>query len=422
MVKKMMLILAFTVMAMALPQLEVRAESREIVICNIDFDSSESFEKYSVKNIPACRSTDGGRNGSGALVLSGDGSGHIMISFEGVAILPGVTYNVTYWVKMPADAAIAAPSGGGAKVFFRCGTNDATRTGTANDGSGEWVKISAGVKSDIAADKIQFCYINPIPGTVVYIDDFILSTSDPEYSADSELYDREYAIRTEITDSAMKFDTPDDVRRWSGTTDGNYAAGEGIGGSGALRIVASGGTQVFALPVQKLGAGLWRLGFSFRVDADANLVKISAASGAKLYLCAGQTGYDRVGMPSAHNGQWQTVSMAVPSDGEGELRIVLTCVPAGTVILIDDVCAGLVDTDAERVSDGFESIVPADAGIKVDFSTDDTDGTGASSVIDDVTKPGEEDPGGTVPVIIGAVAVIAAAGVIFAIVKGRKKK
>ena len=276
MVKKMMLILAFTVMAMALPQLEVRAESREIVICNIDFDSSESFEKYSVKNIPACRSTDGGRNGSGALVLFGDGSGHIMISFEGVAILPGVTYNVTYWVKMPADAAIAAPSGGGAKVFFRCGTNDATRTGTANDGSGEWVKISAGVKSDIAADKIQFCYINPIPGTVVYIDDFILSTSDPEYSADSELYDREYAIRTEINDSAMKFDTPDDVRRWSGTTDGNYAAGEGIGGSGALRIVASGGTQVFALPVQKLGAGLWRLGFSFRVDADVNLVKISA--------------------------------------------------------------------------------------------------------------------------------------------------
>ena len=409
MVKKMMLILAFTVMAMALPQLEVRAESREIVICNIDFDSSESFEKYSVKNIPACRSTDGGRNGSGALVLSGDGSGHIMISFEGVAILPGVTYNVTSWVKMPADAAIAAPSGGGAKVFFRCGTNDATRTGTANDGSGEWVKISAGVKSDIAADKIQFCYINPIPGTVVY-------------SADSELYDREYAIRTEITDSAMKFDTPDDVRRWSGTTDGNYAAGEGIGGSGALRIVASGGTQVFALPVQKLGAGLWRLGFSFRVDADVNLVKISAASGAKLYLCAGQTGYDRVGMPSAHNGQWQTVSMAVPSDGEGELRIVLTGVPAGTVILIDDVRAGLVDTDAERVSDGFESIVPADAGIKVDFSTDDTDGTGASSVIDDVTKPGEEDPGGTVPVIIGAAAVIAAAGVIFAVVKGRKKK
>lgn len=118
MVKKMMLILAFTVMAMALPQLEVRAESREIVICNIDFDSSELFEKYLVKNIPACRSTDGGRNGSGALVLSGDGSGHIMISFEGVAILPGVTYNVTYWVKMPADAAIAAPSGGGAKVFF----------------------------------------------------------------------------------------------------------------------------------------------------------------------------------------------------------------------------------------------------------------------------------------------------------------
>lgn len=123
-----------------------------------------------------------------------------------------------------------------------------------------------------------------------------------------------------------------------------------------------------------------------------------------------------------HNGQWQTVSMAVPSDGEGELRIVLTGVPAGTVILIDDVRAGLVDTDAERVSDGFESIVPADAGIKVDFSTDDTDGTGASSVIDDVTKPGEEDPGGTVPVIIGVAAVIAAAGVIFAVVKGRKKK
>lgn len=422
MVKKVMLILAFAVMAMVLPQYEVHAENQEIVICNIDFDSSESFEKYSVKNVSSCRSTDGGRNGSGALVLSGDGSGHIMISFEGVAILPGVTYNVTYWVKMPADAAIASPSGGGAKVFFRCGTNDATRTGAANDGSGEWVKISAGVKSDIAADKVQFCYINPIPGTAVYIDDFVLSTSDPEYSADSELYDREYAIRTEITDPAMKFDTPDDVRRWSGTTDGSYAAGEGIGGSGALRIIASGGTQVFALPVQKLGTGLWRLGFSFRVDADVNLVKISAASGAKLYLCAGQTGYDRVGMPSAHNGQWQTVSMAVPSDGAGELRIVLTGVPAGTVVLIDDVRAGLVDTDAERVSDGFESIVPADAGIKVDFSTDDTDGTGASSVLDDVTEREEKDSGGTVPVIIGAVAVIAAAGTIFAVVKGRKKK
>ena len=53
------------------------------------------------------------------------------------------------------------------------------------------------------------------------------------------------------------------------------------------------------------------------------------------------------------------------------------------------------------------------------FSTGITEGT----IIEiTVTKPGEEDPGGTVPVIIGAAAVIAAAGVIFAAVKGRKKK
>lgn len=399
------------------------AENQAIVISNIDFDSLESFEKYSVKNVYSCRSVDGGRNGSGALVLAGNGSGHVMISFEGVTILPDVTYNVTYWVKMPADAAIAAPSGGGAKVFFRCGTNDATRTGKANDGSGDWRMISAEVRSEIAADKIQFCYLNPIPGSAVYIDDFVLSTSDPEYSADAELYDREYAIKKEITDPALKFDTLDDVKKWSGTTDGNYAAGEGIGGSGALRIVSNGGTQVFTLSVPKYGHGLWRLGFSFKVDADVNLVKISASAGAKLYICAGYTNYDRVGMPSAHNGLWQTVSMAVPSDGSGELRLVLTGLPAGTVVLIDEVRAGLVDTEAEKVSDGFESIIPVDAGRKVDFSTDNAEGTETSGALTEETeKEKDNSRDNAVLIVAGTVIAVLAIGVIIAVVKRRRTK
>ncbi len=370
--KKALLFFAISLLLLQHLLFGVSSQGKEAVICKINFDSLSALKAYVPSGAENCHDAGAGVGGTGALVLRGDEGKHIMISFVGVSILPDIEYTVSYDIRMPATAEIAAPNGAGAKVFFRCGTNDDTRTGIGNDGSGEWRRVEETVRSSVAADRIQFCFLNSLSGTEVYIDNFRLVTSDPAYSVDRELYNRDCAIEKEIEHPAFRFDSLEAVLSWSSTTASNYAPGEGIDGSGAMRIVAAGtATQRFRVTGLPLESGLWRLGFSFRVDETVNLVKISSDTGAKLYISGADDSYNRVGMPSNHDGEWQTVSMAVPVISGGTIQLTLRDVPAGTVILIDEIRVGAVDLQKESVEEHFAPVEPIEADPIVLFGTEE---------------------------------------------------
>ncbi|MBE6636468.1 MAG: hypothetical protein E7618_01550 [Ruminococcaceae bacterium] len=335
------------------------AAAETTVIGKIEFDSLAEAGSY-IADASSYYVSGSGVDNSGALCLRGASGNHVIVALEGITILPNVEYTVSYYIRMDAKAAIVAPHDSGAKAFFRFGTNDDTRFGDANDGSGDWVYIQGTLVTTIETDKVQFCYLNSITGTDILIDQLTISTSDPNYAPPEERYHREYTAKTVYQHDSFTFESQQAVDAWSGRANTEYRPGAGLNGSGAMALLANGNTQIFALSVQslQLTTGLYQLGFSYRVDKSVNLVRINKSTGARLFIRADYDDYTRIGMPSNHAGEWQTVSMAIPLINPGELQLVLSGLPQGTEVLIDNVVLNRIDTAAHAVEDNFKPVTP----------------------------------------------------------------
>lgn len=415
--KKIGLLLSLSLFLVAFPLTASGTDSEPIVISKINFDSLSEVSGY-ITDAADYYTSGSGVDNSGALRLQGSSGSHVIVALEGITILPNIEYTVSYYIRMDAEAPIVEPSGAGAKAFFRFGTNDDTRFGDGNDGSGDWVHIKGSLTTTIETDKVQFCYLNSITGTDILIDQLTITTSDPNYAPPEERYNRQYNAKTVYQHDGFTFESQQAVDAWSGRANTEYRSGAGLNGSGAMALLANGNTQIFALPVQslQLTTGLYQLGFSYRVDKSVNLVRINKSSGARLYIRADYDDYTRIGMPSNHTGEWQTVSMAIPLINPSELQLVLSGLPQGTEVLIDNVVLNRIDTTTHAVEDNFKPVTP----IVPDGVVFDGDGRSLSvgSPVIPQSAEGSASNGLPIPYLLPMAALV----ILFALVCIRQRK